>query len=117
MDTLAFIRKTPDDIQRVLEPKVAGLTTLYRHVCNEPLQFFVLFSSVSAIIPQLSAGQADYAMANSYMDYFAEAHQENAPIISVQWPNWKETGMGEVTNDAYRESGLLSITNSEGLRF
>ncbi|MCY7797567.1 SDR family NAD(P)-dependent oxidoreductase, partial [Bacillus spizizenii] len=116
MDTLAFIRKTPDDIQRVLEPKVAGLTTLYRHVCNEPLQFFVLFSSVSAIIPELSAGQADYAMANSYMDYFTEAHQENAPIISVQWPNWKETGMGEVTNDAYRESGLLSITNSEGLR-
>ncbi|MCY7765553.1 non-ribosomal peptide synthetase [Bacillus inaquosorum] len=117
MDTLAFIRKTPDDIQRVLEPKVAGLTTLYRHVCNEPLQFFVLFSSVSAIIPELSAGQADYAMANSYMDYFAEAHQKNAPIISVQWPNWKETGMGEVTNHAYRESGLLSITNSEGLRF
>ncbi|WP_276736066.1 non-ribosomal peptide synthetase [Bacillus sp. (in: firmicutes)] len=117
MDTLAFIRKTPGDIQRVLEPKVSGLTTLYRHVCNEPLQFFVLFSSVSAIIPQLSAGQADYAMANSYMDYFAEAHQNNAPIISVQWPNWKETGMGEVTNDAYRESGLLSITNSEGLRF
>ncbi|MEG7378241.1 amino acid adenylation domain-containing protein [Bacillus subtilis] len=117
MDTLAFIRKTADDIQRVLEPKVAGLTTLYRHVCNEPLQFFVLFSSVSAIIPQLSAGQADYAMANSYMDYFAEAHQKNTPIISVQWPNWRETGMGEVTNHAYRESGLLSITNSEGLRF
>ncbi|MCY8320675.1 amino acid adenylation domain-containing protein [Bacillus inaquosorum] len=117
MDTLAFIRKTADDIQRVLEPKVAGLTTLYRHVCNEPLQFFVLFSSVSAIIPELSAGQADYAMANSYMDYFAEAHQKNAPIISVQWPNWKETGMGEVTNHVYRESGLLSITNSEGLRF
>ncbi|TYS11712.1 amino acid adenylation domain-containing protein [Bacillus subtilis] len=117
MDTLAFIRKTADDIQRVLEPKVAGLTTLYRHVCNEPLQFFVLFSSVSAIIPQLSAGQADYAMANSYMDYFAETHQKNTPIISVQWPNWRETGMGEVTNHAYRESGLLSITNSEGLRF
>lgn len=117
MDTLAFIRKTSDDIQRVLEPKVSGLTTLYRHVCNEPLQFFVLFSSVSAIIPELSAGQADYAMANSYMDYFAEAHQKHAPIISVQWPNWKETGMGEVTNQAYRESGLLSITNSEGLRF
>ncbi|MDK2598886.1 SDR family NAD(P)-dependent oxidoreductase [Bacillus stercoris] len=117
MDTLAFIRKTADDIQRVLEPKVSGLTTLYRHVCNEPLQFFVVFSSVSAIIPELSAGQADYAMANSYMDYFAEAHQTYVPIISVQWPNWKETGMGEVTNQAYRESGLLSITNSEGLRF
>ncbi|MEC1645619.1 non-ribosomal peptide synthetase [Bacillus halotolerans] len=117
MDTLAFIRKTADDIQQVLEPKVSGLTTLYRYVSHEPLQFFVLFSSVSAIIPVLSAGQADYAMANSYMDYFAEAHKESAPIFSIQWPNWKETGMGEVTNQAYRESGLLSITNSEGLRF
>lgn len=43
MDTLAFIRKTSDDIQRVLEPKVSGLTTLYRHVCNEPLQFLSYF--------------------------------------------------------------------------
>ncbi|QUF67160.1 non-ribosomal peptide synthetase [Bacillus atrophaeus] len=117
MNTLAFIRKTADNIQQVLEPKVDGLTTLYRHVCDEPLQFFVLFSSVSAIIPALSAGQGDYAMANSYMDYFAEANKEKAPIISIQWPNWKETGMGEVTNSTYRESGLLSITNSEGLSF
>ncbi|MFT0802662.1 amino acid adenylation domain-containing protein [Bacillus swezeyi] len=117
MNTLAFVRKTADDMQQVLEPKVDGLTTLYRYVSHEPLQFFVLCSSVSAIIPALSAGQADYAMANSYMDYFAEAHKENTPIISIQWPNWKETGMGEVTNHAYRESGLLSMTNAEGLRF
>ncbi|TCS93648.1 non-ribosomal peptide synthetase [Hazenella coriacea] len=115
METLAFIRKEAEEIQEVLEPKIAGLNTLSHLLSDEPLQFFVLFSSVSAIIPFLSAGQGDYAMANAYMDYFAEANKGNHPIVSIQWPNWKETGMGEVTNKVYRESGLLSITNAEGL--
>nr|WP_255298558.1 non-ribosomal peptide synthetase [Brevibacillus dissolubilis] len=115
MTTLAFIRKTKSDIQNVLEPKIAGLNNLYRVLRHEPLQFFVLFSSVSAIIPVLGAAQGDYAMANAYMDYFAEANRENTPFVSIQWPNWKETGMGEVSNRNYTESGLLSITNAEGL--
>ncbi|WP_446476152.1 amino acid adenylation domain-containing protein [Bacillus velezensis] len=115
-ETLAFIRKTDEDIQRVLEPKVDGLQALYSVLSEEPLKFFVLFSSVSAAIPALSAGQADYAMANAYMDYFANSYKEQLPIVSIQWPNWKETGMGEVTNKAYKESGLYSITNAEGLQ-
>ncbi|MBT2575230.1 amino acid adenylation domain-containing protein [Bacillus sp. ISL-51] len=115
-ETLAFIRKTDEDIQRVLEPKIDGLQALYNVFSGEPLKFFVLFSSVSAAIPALSAGQADYAMANAYMDYFANAFRELSPIVSIQWPNWKETGMGEVTNKAYKDSGLYSITNAEGLQ-
>lgn len=38
------------------------------------------------------------------------------PVVSVQWPNWKETGIGEVKSRIYRQSGLLSHTNDEGLR-
>ncbi|MNU73954.1 Polyketide synthase PksJ [compost metagenome] len=116
MTTLAFIRKTDAEIQEVLEPKIAGLNTLYDELRGEPLKFFVLFSSVSAIIPSLSAGQGDYAMANAYMDYFAEAVRDAGPVVSIQWPNWKEAGMGEVTNRVYKESGLLSISNAEGLQ-
>lgn len=116
-ETLAFIRKTPEKIQSVLEPKIAGTQVLYELLCKEPLKFFVLFSSVSAAVPYLSAGQADYAMANCYLDYFAEAHKKDLPIVSIQWPNWKESGMGEVTNRPYVESGICSITDKEGLSF
>ncbi|WP_139487918.1 SDR family NAD(P)-dependent oxidoreductase [Brevibacillus dissolubilis] len=115
METPAFIRKTPESIQQVLAPKVTGLNALYQSMKHEPLQFFVLFSSVSAAIPTLGAGQSDYAMANTYMDYFAGAHQHACPIISIQWPNWKETGMGEVYSRSYEQTGLLSMTNEEGL--
>ena len=121
----AFIRKSMDGIQRVLEPKVAGLDTIYQVFAKEPLQFFILFSSISAIVPSLASGQSDYVMANAYMDYFAEAAHvktphikditKACPVFSIQWPSWKETGMGEVKSRAYELTGLLSITNEEGL--
>ncbi|MBR7879853.1 type I polyketide synthase [Bacillus velezensis] len=111
----AFIRKTADDIQEVLEPKVAGLQTLSSLFTNDPLQFFVLFSSVSAVVPALAAGQSDYAMANAYMDYFAAAYQHQYPLVSIQWPNWKETGLGEVRTESLKQTGLLGLSNAEGL--
>lgn len=112
----AFIRKAIDEFSRVLAPKVAGLDALYKNFRHEPLQFFILFSSVSAISPTLAAGQSDYAMANAYMNYAAEAWSHACPIVSIQWPSWKETGMGEIKSLAYRQTGLLSHTNEEGLR-
>lgn len=113
----AFIRKHAEDIKRVLEPKVEGLQILYRLLPKEPLQFFVLFSSVSSIVPSLASGQSDYAMSNAYMDYFAEAYQEEVPIVSIQWPNWKESGMGEAKSKSYGETGLLGMTDVEGLQW
>jgi polyketide synthase PksN len=113
----AFIRKSAVHIREVIDPKVKGLDQLYRCLEREPLRFFLLFSSVSAAIPSLAAGQSAYAMANGYMDHFAEAHAGECPIISVQWPSWKETGMGEAKTNAYLRTGLLSLTDAEGLRF
>lgn len=115
-DNPAFIRKPVNSIKSVVDPKITGLNILYQSVRREPLQFFVLFSSVSGIIPTLASGQSDYATANAYMDYVAEANHQTCPIVSIQWPNWKETGMGEVKNKPYQQTGLLSHTNAEGLQ-
>lgn len=110
----AFIRKSVQGIQQVLDPEVQGLHILLSQLHKEPLKFFILFSSVSAIIPTLSSGQSDYAMANACMDYLADAHVHNCPLVSIQWPGWKETRAGEVTGLAYRRTGLMSLANQEG---
>lgn len=112
----AFIRKDIESVESVMNPKIQGLHTLYQCLQQEPLQFWILFSSVAAIIPSLAVGQSDYAMANAYMDYFAEAHTGSYPIYSIQWPSWKETGFGEVKSKPYEQTGLLSMTNKEGLQ-
>jgi polyketide synthase PksN len=111
----AFIRKPLDGIRRVLEPKVAGLNALLASVKEQPLQFFLLYSSVSSAIPALGSGQSDYAAANAYMDYAALAHHRNLPIVSIQWPSWSETGMGPVQSPAYARTGLLGLSNADGL--
>lgn len=112
----AFVRKPVEGIERVFDPKVAGLQVLYDCFRHEALSFFVLFSSVSSTIPVLGSGQSDYAMANAYMDYFAAKEKHANPVISIQWPSWKEAGMGEVRSKAYAQTGLLSVTNEEGLQ-
>ncbi|MBP2000172.1 acyl transferase domain-containing protein/acyl carrier protein/NAD(P)-dependent dehydrogenase (short-subunit alcohol dehydrogenase family) [Paenibacillus shirakamiensis] len=116
LDTPAFIRKSLGTIETVLAPKIKGLDCLYQSMRGEPLLFFILFSSVSAIVPSLASGQSDYAMANSYMDYMAQAHRNEHRIISIQWPSWKEVGLGEVKSTVYNHSGLWSHTNDEGLQ-
>src|ERR1041385_5511753 len=112
----AFVRKDRREIQKLTAPKVASLETLIQCCAAQPLQFLILFSSASAAIPSLAAGCADYAMANAYMDYVAESRARELPIISIQWPSWKESGMGEVKSDRFRQTGLLSMSDAEGLR-
>ncbi|MBO0784199.1 MAG: KR domain-containing protein, partial [Ktedonobacteraceae bacterium] len=97
-------------------PKVTGLDNVLQCFEDEPLQFIALFSSVSGIIPNLAVGQSDYAMANAYMDYKANSLRYKLPVVSIQWPNWKESGLGETTSRAYRQSGFLSHTDDEGLK-
>ncbi|MGW3569213.1 SDR family NAD(P)-dependent oxidoreductase [Streptomyces sp. NPDC000941] len=111
----AFIRKPVADIARVVSPKVDGTRNLLAALNAQVLRFAILFSSVSAVIPTLGAGQSDYAMGNAFMDYIAQAYAADLPITSVQWPSWREAGFGEVTNQAYTDTGLLTITNAEGL--
>ncbi|MFF2910651.1 beta-ketoacyl synthase N-terminal-like domain-containing protein [Paenibacillus sp. NPDC057934] len=115
LENLAFIRKSPEAMEQVLHPKLIGLDVMYEIFKNEPLQFFILYSSVSAIIPTLGSSISDYAMGNAYMDYFAEAKSRTCPIISIQWSSWKEEGMGEVFTVPYRHTGMLSMNNEEGL--
>jgi acyl transferase domain-containing protein/acyl carrier protein/ribosomal protein S18 acetylase RimI-like enzyme len=114
--TLAFVDKSIAGIRAVLAPKIRGAEQLFAVLAAQPLRFFVLFSSVSAVLPTLGAGQSDYAMANRYLDAFARTKAHQAPVMSLQWPSWRDSGMGEVKTPAYRSSGLLSLQDAEGLQ-
>lgn len=113
METPAFIRKPIETIIKLQEPKVIGLHNLYEVLKTHNIDFGILFSSISALVPHLGAGQCDYAMCNAYLENFAALHYKEG-YRSIQWPSWKETGMGEVTEGIYRDLGLLSLTNLEG---
>ncbi|AJQ95677.1 non-ribosomal peptide synthetase [Gynuella sunshinyii] len=95
----AFIlNKTAQDIQQVFAPKVHGLLAIDLATRHEPLDFMVLFSSVSAVFGNI--GQADYAAANGFMDAFAGYRnflqtqgQRYGRTFAIDWSLWQDGGM------------------------
>lgn len=112
----AFIRKSEQEIEEIASIKTVAVDIIYECLKEEELKFFIMFSSVASAVPSLGTGQTDYAMANAYMDYFAQSRRDKFPVLSIQWANWRETGFGEVKTKNYLQTGLLSQTNVEGLR-
>lgn len=94
-----LVEKSPASIARVLAPKVSGLLALDEATRGMPLDCFVLFSSITGELG--NEGQADYAVANAFMDSFAA--QRNLRVaaglaqgrtLSINWPLWAGAGMG-----------------------
>ena len=107
-----FLRMDVEDIRRVLEPKGDGLDALLSLTGGDPLDFLVLFSSVSAAAPALAVGVADYAAANAYLDLAARHH---AGARAVNWPVWRDTGGGTGHPDAAAAVGLDALGDEAGL--
>jgi acyl transferase domain-containing protein/acyl carrier protein len=94
-----LLKKSRQDLEAVLAPKVYGAIYLDEATREENLDFFVFFSSTAAVTG--NAGQCDYAYANSFMDYYAQGRENlrkkqerRGKTVSINWPLWQEGGMG-----------------------
>jgi acyl transferase domain-containing protein len=108
---------TEADLETLFHPKFGGWV-LHRALAGAPLDFFVLFSSASALLGAPRHGA--YAAANALLDGLAAARQSSGfPALSVNWGVWKEAGMatrfdpGDV--QAYSDRGMRSMSTAEGL--
>ncbi|AJQ95676.1 SDR family NAD(P)-dependent oxidoreductase [Gynuella sunshinyii] len=93
-----ILNKTAVEFEQVLAAKVTGTDNLDRATRHIDLDFWVLFSSIAA--PLGSPGQADYAVANGYMDQFARDRNQQVAAqkcrgrtLSINWPLWQDGGM------------------------
>ncbi|HEV2637107.1 MAG TPA: type I polyketide synthase [Actinocrinis sp.] len=99
--TIANLR--PEQLDRVLAPKVDGARHLDELTAADALDLFVLFSSAAALVG--NAGQAAYAAANAYLDTLAQARRgQGVPALSVQWGPF--TGIGLAAADESRGGRL-----------
>lgn len=65
--------QTTENFESVCKPKVFGtmyLDKVTRELCKDSLDWFVVFSSVSC--GRGNAGQANYGLANSFMERICE---------------------------------------------
>jgi thioesterase domain-containing protein/NAD(P)-dependent dehydrogenase (short-subunit alcohol dehydrogenase family)/acyl carrier protein len=77
----------------VLDSKMKGALVLDSVLAGEPLDFFVLFSSVASILGL--PGQADYTAANAFLDAMAysRAGRGHGRTLTINWNAWQEVGM------------------------
>ncbi|MCW5313964.1 SDR family NAD(P)-dependent oxidoreductase [Nostoc sp. KVJ3] len=91
LDDTTLLRLTPERFNYVLAPKVKGTWLLHQLTLNDPLDFFVCYTSAVSLIG--SAGQANAAAANAFEDAFTYyRHAHNLPATVVNWGPWSEVG-------------------------
>lgn len=98
MDDEPIESKSLSSMRRVLDPKVAGTIHLDRLI-QEPLDFFILFSSIASTLGL--PGQVDYTAANSFLDAFAINRAARAPgrTVAINWNAWRDIGMAARASD------------------
>ncbi|GAA1955225.1 type I polyketide synthase [Kitasatospora viridis] len=89
----AFENLTADSFEQVFAAKARGAEHLAAAARGAGLDAFVLFSSVSSVLG--SAGQANYAAANGYLNGLAQALRDSGvPATSVAWGPWVPADKG-----------------------
>jgi polyketide synthase PksN len=118
-----ILRKSPEEFARVIAPKTIGTINLDLETRGEPLDMFVLFSSVAGVVGNV--GQCDYAYGNAFEDVYAESRetlrlrgQRDGRSLSIDWPLWRNGGMrlGDAEIAALnRAFGLVPMEDSIGI--
>ncbi|MEC0760749.1 SDR family NAD(P)-dependent oxidoreductase [Bacillus atrophaeus] len=119
-----IIKKTQEEFIEVLEPKVSGIVNIDEASADLDMDFFIIFSSISGSLG--NPGQSDYAAANEFMSAYAGYRnklvakgQRKGKTQSVNWPLWKEGGMGigeEKERIMERNTGFIAMPTDSGIK-
>ncbi|WP_203759453.1 type I polyketide synthase, partial [Actinoplanes octamycinicus] len=110
---------TPEQLNRVLAPKVDAGWHLHELTADRPLKAFVVLSSAGGLV--LAAGQGNYAAANVFLDALAQHRRHHGLTgTSLAYGLWEvSTGLGGDLTDAdldrMRRLGTPALAVADGL--
>jgi acyl transferase domain-containing protein len=105
-------------LRQSLIGKMRGAWRLHRIFLKEPLDFFVMCSSSSALLRSPLLG--GYAAGNAFLDALAHYRRgRGLPAISINWGTWGEVGMatesGREASVSGMAKGMSTISTEAGL--
>jgi len=107
----------PESIRSMVRAKVNGTWLLHQLSQSQPLDFFVAFSTSSALLG--ASNFAHYAAANSFLDAMASFRAaQNLPYNSIRWGTWATMRLaGKNVQQQYTSSGMLPMSDEIALRW
>jgi NADPH:quinone reductase-like Zn-dependent oxidoreductase/thioesterase domain-containing protein/acyl carrier protein len=108
LDDGSLSQLTAHRFSQVMGPKVSGAWNLHTATAGLKLDYFVMFSSVSALLG--AAGQANYAAANCFLDALAHYRRGlGLPALTVNWGALGQAGYLE------RHSKVADLLAARGI--
>jgi acyl transferase domain-containing protein/NADPH:quinone reductase-like Zn-dependent oxidoreductase/NAD(P)-dependent dehydrogenase (short-subunit alcohol dehydrogenase family)/acyl carrier protein/trans-aconitate methyltransferase len=115
LDDGALLQMNWECFQKVMAAKVMGAWNLHTLTQHLPLDFFVLFSSATALFG--SPGQANHVAANTFLDTLAHYRQtQGLPALSINWGIWSEIGSATQATKQMQQRGIEAIAPAEGIQ-
>lgn len=94
--------KNPDLVESEFAPKIKGTSVLDTLLQDEPLDFFLLCSSINALVGGI--GLVTYCAASNALDayaHYALTHRK-ARTIAVNWDRWRDVGTARVASERHK---------------
>lgn len=100
-----------EGFRRVYDPKALGAWNLHRLTRAVPLDFFVLFSSISAIVG--NPGQGNYVAGNGFLSGLSQIRQQQGlPALAVNWGAIADVGYlarNQAVEAQLKETGIFPL--------
>ena len=117
LDDAPIERLTEERMWKAMAPKIIGAWNLHTLTIDASLDFFVLFSSIAAIVG--NPGQANYVAGNAFLDALAYYRRARGlPALAVNWGVLGEVGhvsRSPDTAERLQRLGLKAMPLSEAL--
>ncbi|MGB3200150.1 MAG: alpha/beta fold hydrolase, partial [Nodosilinea sp.] len=114
-----LINQTPEQFYRVMPAKLQGAWNLHQLTQDLELDWFVLFSSIAALLG--SPGQGNYSAANAGLDALAHYRQQQGlAALSLAWGPWQGAGMAvdqQPAAEVWSQRGMAPLAVEDGLRW
>ncbi|MDY0241082.1 MAG: SDR family oxidoreductase [Rhodospirillaceae bacterium] len=116
LDDGVFDGLTEERLRRVMDPKVSGAWILDRLTGDDPLAFFVCYSSAGSLIG--SPAQANYNAANHFLNALCRKRRADGKAAAAPcFGPWSDGGMaanGRVRDNLLRQ-GILPLDGDDAL--